>query len=231
MSDNIYSIKDKIHKLLDLTDIDAAADGEIDNALRFAEMMFAKHNLTRDDVTTTNSDSENPEIDISKVVFDRQRTWSLTSKSSVWEHWLLTLIPHIFRSVDAARYRKAKPMRRNGILFLDQNRKLLYQVPLLFYGPEVDVAAAVDLFEELQQIIASMARLRRGDCFNGNGAAYCEDFVYALLHKHQRLSLEMRESTTDPTTALMLARSDQTSLALRKAGKSWFEKTLNVRIP
>jgi len=52
------NVKDTIRKLLNLAENDGAADGEIDNALRFARRLMHQHHLSEEDIDRSDPDSK-----------------------------------------------------------------------------------------------------------------------------------------------------------------------------
>ena len=91
---DLEKIKDDIRCMLNLAADDAAAEGEIENALRFAKRLMDRHNLSEDDLDA------DPEIALEEAEFARQRVNGDSSKLATWEKMLAAHICNVIGGID-----------------------------------------------------------------------------------------------------------------------------------
>ena len=213
-------IKERIRRLLNLAN-DNDAQGEIENALRFARRLMLRAGLTEDDF----KERSVHEIAADLEYGDRQTT-TTGAKMSQWESWLSTAIAQLVGSVGV--YCKGKGVIRdeNGLVKLDAKGRPKKGVQVIFYGPVVDAAEAVELFNEWALVIAAMGRARFGGVFRGEGRSYCEGFASAL-HEKLRKILKIEQTTAQlgesDSTALSVIRGNALMIAKKTQGKRWLQ--------
>ena len=220
---DIQKVKDKLTKLLKLSENDAASDGEIQAALNLATQLMTKHQITREDV-----DLENETDPTSRIKFDRVSVFTLSAKLFRWESELAHFVCSFIGSVK--HYSEADPVtvRRNGFVELDTNNKPKRAKKILFYGPEEDSEAAAELYSELQTAIQAMGIMRFGGWAKGDGGAYCEGFVRGLDSAH-RSAIKNLELSNEQTSALMVV-SNERQLAIHNGAKNWLSTECNVEL-
>ena len=81
MNDTLGSVKDNIRAMLRLAANDAAAQGEIDNALMFAKRLMNKHNLEECDL----NEDDTIAFDAETAEWDRQKAEVGGATMSTWE--------------------------------------------------------------------------------------------------------------------------------------------------
>ena len=103
----IDKAKDTIRKLLDLAADDAAAENEIENAIRFARKLMDKHNLSEDDL---------PQADERIIDMEKEACAELFSQTGYaqWADWhkelscvVCRIVPGVIQMGDAANVRHA----------------------------------------------------------------------------------------------------------------------------
>jgi len=206
-------IINKIRKLLNLAADDSSAEGEIENALRFAQRLMDEHNLTRDDLTPDEIAAESERM-------TRTAVYGGTTTCAAWER---ALVRAVCSCIGTVSYYIAEPdylRTPTGIVILPPDRTAGPKVRgrWQFFGLAEDVALAVALFNETRELIAAMSRLRWGGVYRGPGRSYCEGFASALEHKASRAS---RERT--PATTAIIRRDAARNL-------QWLQETHHVRL-
>jgi hypothetical protein len=222
MSNNteISRIRERLAKLLRLGENAAATPGEIDNALRMAGEMMAKHQITRDDIDL---DAVDP---VARVAMGRHNVFYKGSRKTTWEVWLLNFVKELIGSVDS--YSERVPLKRNGIPVTDEYGSRVYGAAICFYGSADDAEEACAMFEEIRDDIARMGILNYGGWARGDGAAYCEEFAKALLYK-SRAEKRTLINSNEQTGALILA-GDKSALAIVSKAKNWLKTECKVSL-
>lgn len=206
----IDKIKQKLIKLIRLSEDDTVKDGEISNALAKAQQLMARHNLTRDDIDDAEPDP------FAKVQFDRTRAFFYGIKRTAWECFLCDFVCSFVGTV------KSYTMTAKD---LSGKRR----AAVVYYGPSDDAESAADLFSELSTAISMMAITRYGGFSKKSGAVYAEGFVDGLAIKLEAEKKLLRESSDHQTAALMVV-SDERALALRERSELWLSKECGVEL-
>lgn len=198
-------------KLMATANDSAAADNERDVALRKVNEMVIAHNLGRDEI-----ERNGDEFDVRKVECGRYRVFSFGRNLLGWQSNLGNFVLSLFKSVQW--------YRKNGV---ERDDKLQYKlaanppraVALYFYGPDEDAECAAKLFEELQEVMATMAKLRYGKFASKDGADYCEGFVEGLAWSNQKAMQDLERSNQE--TYGLIVMSDKLSLVLKDRGTEY----------
>ena len=156
---SIVQVKDTIRKLLNLAANDAATEGEVNNAIRFARKLMLQHQLSEDDCTASEQSDEER---IACAECQRFSVNSQSSKCSSWESHLSTFVCKFIGGVHV--YLESNRLRRvNGIAQREPSENALMRCAIItFYGLTEDAAAAQQVFEELSVTIAAMGKLKWG---------------------------------------------------------------------
>jgi|GEM_PF-5963125 len=217
---DIDRIKAKLAKLIRLSDDEGATDGEIANALRMANEIMAKHQLTRDDIDT---DADDP---VARVAMGRTTVFCKGANATTWEASLSQFVCEFIGSVGCYTEPKVA-LRKKGLAMLNGTGRT-HGTAIRFYGSADDADAAADLFEELRDAVAMMAVARWGSWARGDGGAYAEGFVSGLSAKHKEAKRQLIASN-EQTHALIL-QSDKTALAIVDKGRAWLKTQHNVKL-
>ncbi len=214
MAERIERVRDRIRKLLRLAENDAASEGEVENALRFAQALMDEHHVAADDLRRE-QDRDDLRSEMNTV-----DGWSNSAKRSAWESYLAQAIVTTLGTVGYYwRGGGAREVKTDaGILRRDGNGRTLKRVAMVWYGPAEDIALARELFQDLSQTIASMARLKYGGVFRGPGRSYAEGFASSLLDL-------ARKGDGDRTAATGAIVRRTAALA-----KSWLREERGVRL-
>ena len=228
---NEAEIKDRIRKLLAVTKDNAATEGEIDNALRFAKAMMDRHHLDESDLI------EEPEDQWRAIeAADRDRVFtSIGGCVHVWESHLATFCAEfvggvgVYRDPDKSRIARSP----RGTVILNDQEEPYKAVRFCFYGIAEDALMAAELFHELWLTIRSMARLRWGTCYTKDGGYYAQGFVTGLhgkLKTGQAEQKKIAEATCDSRAMILIAR--RTDLVERKktSATEWLAKTTGIKL-
>lgn len=191
-------IKDRIRKLLNMAECDAAAEGEIENALRFARQLMDKHHVSTAELTEEQL-QEKMALEVATCG---------GSKMSCWESCLAHAVVETIGTIGWFIGRKVPKRDKHGIM--QAGMGMTQQVK--FYGPDEDVALAIDMFHTLQKTIATMAKLKWGGIYRGPGRSYCEGFAGNLS---DRVSGEVRSERTEECTAIIIRAKDVAKLWLK----------------
>lgn len=217
MSD-ITTIKQRLAKLIRLSEDESASAGEIDNALNMAAQLMAKHQLTRDDIDYSGTDGPDS---LDRIRMGRHCCLAKGSRVTTWEIILSGFVSRLIGSVQHYLSREIK-------LLAGANGGAAYGSGFYYYGPQDDAEEAAELFRELQDTIAIMAIAKWGGYARSDGAAYAEGFVTALLEK---LAAEIDKlKSGDEQTCALITRSESTALAITSRAREWLTETHGVRI-
>jgi hypothetical protein len=185
---NRDQIKARIAKLLGLAENSAAAEGEIENAMRFARRLMDMHAVSEDEARQA-MNSTDGSTKAAAVEMNRYRASCGTAKMHRWQS---TLAGYLVELTGAQAYHTGAQTERSpvtgGVLFDDsgESRKTS---GVMFYGEAEACRIAADMYADLCETIAAMGRIRFGGAYRGDGAAYCEGFVsglYSILTEERR---------------------------------------------
>lgn len=175
------TIKERIRKLLNLAD-GSTHDGEIDNALRFAQRLMDAHQLTRAQIL----DDPDGADSLANEQMAREAAYTGSAKVSHWEGTLVMAVCQVVGSVQVYADRHHNGRTADG-LFIGHDRP---RAAMQFFGMAEDVSLAVALFTDTRQTITAMARLKFGGVYRGEGRSYCEGFTRALYRKTEETATE-----------------------------------------
>lgn len=230
MSEQNDKIKDRIRKLLTLANDSGAFEGEIDNALRFARRLMLQHNVSEADL----GKPQDPHEAAAAAEYAQHQTYTMGASLSTWEIILMNAIADLIGSVN--HYRDSGvALRRTaaGTVEYDSRGQARKGSKVVFYGPAEDARDAGSMFDEWSHVIASMARLKFGGCFRGDGKAYAEGFAQGLKSNVVRIRQEERkEIAAAPATggALVLVRATDVMAAKKEFAVGWLKKEHGIRL-
>ncbi len=213
---DIERIKRRVRGLLNLADDDAAAAGEIDNALRLAQSLIDKHQLDAAAVLAehvTSDQAAPPAPDWATVAAP-----GLGKRGITWEGTLATAIARLVGSVQVYCGRQ-RPHNVGAFA------RPVIRSTLVFYGPAEDCRLAADLHSEWATTIATMAVGRYGTFVRKEGALYAAGFARELYNKAEAIHRERRRTISRPTLLLtagpdLTEAETATALAERAANHS-----------
>jgi len=173
-------IKARVRKLLDLARDGSATEGEVENAMRFAQKLMDDHHLSEDQCAV-----EDMEFDLDSIQIKSSRTMP----------WELTLAHAIQMTVGTVQwYRRA--MRYPG-----GKREVRFE----FYGPVDDVSLAKEMWSAMHFTIEFLAHKKYGAARRGSGRDYAIGFADCLFDMAKEHSEGER---TQECRALVHVRSD-----------------------
>lgn len=213
---NRDAVKSKIRKLLGLANDPNAAEGEIENALRFSERLMAQHQIDQGEL-------DQHEARPAKSMMANDRAWLKSSRAAFWQGQLSMVVCRAVGTVQTYQdYNEAK-LGPGGTVAFNENGEpdLTKYAGFRFYGPAADVSLAVEMFAALSETISAMGVLRYGSCVRGSGRNYCEGFVSGL-----RDSLMQQQAGRDShSKALVLARTD----VVKREATKWLQEEHGIK--
>jgi len=210
MKTDLQSVKDKLVKLINLSENNAASQGEIDNALNMAAQIMARHNLTREDIDLNSSQPTK------NIRMSRGYVSCLNANSSTWEAMLARFCVEFVGNIN---YYKT-----NGSYGLNKDKKITVY---FFYGSEDEVELACELFKELQEAISYMAIVRFSNFYSKKGGAYSEGFVSGLESSYHNEKLKLRG---DSMTNSLIVKSDNTSIMIKASATNWLASVHKIKL-
>ena len=216
MNDTTHdTIRAKVRKLLNLAE-GSTHDGEIENALRFAQQLMDEHQLSRAQILDDDPDSAEA---IHGEQMAREAAEAGGANLSGWEGVLAMAVCQAVGSVQCYRDRSRNGRTAEGLFDGDpRTGEPTRRGVVQFFGIAEDVALAVELFTDTRKTIATMARLKFGGVYRGPGRSYCEGFASAL----NRQAEQQTEERIAQCTAIILA-TESKALA-------WLKETHDVKI-
>jgi hypothetical protein len=207
----IDKVKDRIRKLLNLAENDAATEGEINNAVNFAQRLMQEHHITQEDIHTHAADQE-------RVEMNQEAAFTSGVKVCAWEHALANFVTEMIGSVGVYSAGTHNATTPHGTMLFDNKGQPCKRHKYVFYGEIEEARLATDLYTDLTRTIAAMARMRYGGALRGDGRDYGLGFVSGLRTK---LSEAKTQAQTE-TTALAV-RCTQIVTQKRAAAGDWLK--------
>lgn len=229
---NIERIKERIRKLFNLASNDAAAEGEITNALKAAHELMLAHQLSEDDVAAEEQDLRTPEQIAADTEYGTARSWADTSRVPRWQGVLATAVMDFIGTVGCYCHRPEIRRDERGFVLHDGEAVSSY----VFFGPEDDARLASELHAELVLTCAATAKLRYGGkLMKGEGRDYCDGFASGLCDKIHNAKVEVGRAAIPKLegkqcTALAIVRAGDIAIAKRKRAVKWLRETRGVRL-
>ena len=233
MAMNLERVKSNIRAMLNLANDSAAAQGEIDNALRFVKKLMEEHQLSEDDIGDDNTiDIEDKLINLERAEMGTSEMYFNGGKLSDWETSAASFVCELVGGVKYY-WTGRQPYLVDGVRqFKKRNGRLIQRRKIVFYGIAEDTNIAQQVYAELTTTIAAMAKIKWGGVFRGAGRSYCEGFVSGLWRKHyedknRQLKLANQGSSSDgKSRALVLvegrneliAKKEQLAIKYRQEG-------------
>jgi hypothetical protein len=223
MQMDIDKVKDTIRKLLNLANNDAATEGEVNNAMRFAARLMEQHQLSEEDVKLNKTDEKL--LDLENQTFAELSGWMGGNKFCHWESEAASFACAFVGGVKWYYVEKVR-YKVNGIQKLFFDGKPMTKTKVTFYGIEEDVQLAFAVYNELIMTIAAMAKLKWGGVYRGPGRNYCEGFMDGLFGKwYDDQDTQKKIAKTSSSTALMVI--DNRKLVVQRKAElatQWLEK-------
>ena len=221
MTENTDKIKKTIRDLFNLAENDAAAEGEVENAIRFARRLLDKHHLSeeecRKDPTMNAARSE---------VMEENGCVVGNGKLAYWEKQLGGFVQQFVGSV-GCYLDYPKEVKIDGRLQFGDDGKPLVARRVVFFGVAEDAAMASNLYKTLQLTIATMARFRYGGAHRGDGRTYCEGYVSGLYSK---LREAVRIDSIDSESRALVVQSTALAKASKERAIAWRERVTGRKL-
>ena len=233
---NINQAKDRIRKLLNLAHDDSAAEGEIDNALRFARKLMLMHNLTEDDVAQVEAGATiDPHEVAAKADFTRHFMYTDSGRAPRWYGYVAQTICELVGTVGIYGAGRMAKRTDHGTLDYGDDGKVQEVVTFAFFGPIVDVVEAKAMTQEWIEVITAMARLKYGGATQGSGRSYCIGFAKGLAEKVAEIKRgeqrQLRAPEASRSTDLMVL-SNQLAIhdAMKERGLQYLKQEHDITL-
>jgi hypothetical protein len=205
---NIESVKDTIRKLLNLAKNNAATEGEVNNATKFAVSLMAKYHI---------EESELAESSVMQEMI-QAGAWGNGRKLVTWELCLATFVKDFIGSVICYVNKSVVPKKNEfGLASFDDKGEVVYGQTIQFFGIAEEVQLAKSLYEDLALTIATMARLKYGTALRKEGKEYGDGFVSGLFQQ-MRLAKQEQLQLTQKCTALVVQKKALVDAEFKKQG-------------
>lgn len=226
MTANINEIKEKIRLMLNLANPDKNnAEGEINNAMRFAAKLMAQYHISESDMENYRDGHEKAAV-IERM--EAEKVYSQGAKLALWEELLVGWVCKFVGSVQSYVNNRPEELRSdNGTIVFSRKGTPEIRRVFVFYGPDEDVKLATDIYTELSFEIACMARMRYGSVLRSDGAMYARGFVAGLSRRlvEQRAMLQRLSDST-----ALVVQSDKNALAKCKAATAWLAESKGIKL-
>lgn len=187
-------IIDRITKMLRLSKDEAASEGEVENALRFARQLMDKYNIEEQSIILEETIAETAKRIVDELVHTRRH----------FRPYYASLIQTVCAICDVRYYFDRNVYAKDKKTGEPDYLKQLTACHL--YGQKHDVAVATALFKELCVTMRTMAYHHYGHTWMKEHANYCKGFSRRLYSR----SLEFkRESQNDPNCTALVIRKDE----------------------
>jgi hypothetical protein len=211
---NIDTIKDTVRKLLNLAKNDAAYDGEVENAIKFAQKLMAQHNISEADLIEASTSRE----------MSSTFAWGNGRTLCSWEIMLASFIRDFLGSVVTLINKNVTPRRTEiGTLSFDADENVVEGQSVHFFGIPEEALLAKNLYENLALTIATMARLKYGTALRKEGREYGDGFILGLYEKLEKAKQEQKQ-LTQQSTALVVKKYDLVKQEYIKRGGTFGKK-------
>ena len=206
---NLDRIKDRIRKLLNVAADDAASDGEIANAITAARNLMHAYQLEEADC----------ELQQEKKAHGRRTASTNGTRATYWEGQLAHFVCDLVGGVQCYNDRSANARVEGGTVKRCK--------AFTFYGLDEEAKLAAETYEELVATIATMAKLKFGGWYRGDGAMYAEGFVQGL---NQQIAKADEEAMKTETGTALVVRSQELIEAKKAEGSRWLEDVCKIKL-
>lgn len=207
---DLDKVKDRIRKLLNVAENDAASQGEIDNAVRAARNMMHAYNLEEDDCTLA---GETP------TQMGTATAATNGVKVVLWQSKLASVVCDLIGGVSC--YQNSGGSNR---VVAGRHKRF---GGFTFYGREDLAQLAAETYEELCTTVATMGKLKHGGWARQEGAVYCQGFVQGLYD--QIVEADRLAQQTETGTSLVV-RSNALIAQQRTEARRWLSTERGVRL-
>jgi hypothetical protein len=225
MSAETNQIRNRIRLLLNLAENDAATEGEIENAIRFARRLMDAHHLSEDECK---NDPHAQAADEERGAMGKTEALSVGESLCSWERRLSAFVKQLVGGVDC--YITSSQLRRTdaGAIRYDENGRMMIKGSVVFYGLDEEARLATEIHDDLAATIAAMARLKFGGALRGAGRSYGDGFVDGL-HSKLRDAKQQDESTSSESRALVV-RSAEVAKRKRENANNWLKNECGISL-
>lgn len=205
---NKDKIIERVRKLLNLAQDDGAADGEITTAMRMANDLIAQYQIDKMEL----------EAETDAVEEEYGKGFTGAGGDQRRQAWMDVLAGAIAKAVGSIGVYTSHDKLKSGTF-----GKEAYVPGYVFYGPESDVALAIELFNEWCSVIGTIATGRYGSPVRGAGRSYAIGFASALSGiANQLYSPTSTERGIVPVAGILAVKREKAAV--------WLESTTGLKI-
>lgn len=220
-------IIEKIKKAFNIAKDEHSFDGDIQAAMNAAQKLMAKYHLTEEDLAHEPADDYKA---VDEADYSESRSW-VGGRTYTWEESLAVFVQDF---VGCKVYRAHKGWARNrmGMLLRHPATGQPWEAKaFVFYGISEDAQIASELYDELRQMISTMATLKFNKVYTGDGAVYSEGFVRGLFdHLKQEKEARRIEAKTSSTEMILIERRDDLVKYKQEKAENWLRKDKGVKL-
>jgi len=220
--------KSTIRKLLNLATNDGAAEGEIDNAFRFADRLMRAHHLSLDDVEE-NDDPHQAAANEELWEFGQAHGKATGRHFCSWEKSLASFVNQFLGSTKCYLDGHHRPKTEYGTFEFDDRGRMKCESRMIFYGLEDEVTMAAEMFDQWRLAIAALARMKCGGALRGKGQHYGDGFVAGMLEK-LREGRKTEELTSDEKSTALVVRTNAIVTRKKERASSWLAHTKGIKL-
>lgn len=226
MSASTDAIKARVRALLNLAENDAATEGEIDNAVRFARRLMDAHHLSEDDCK---NDPHAKAADEERGEMAQEYAMGTGRHVCSWENRLCQFVSKLVGSVDAYICDGQAPLRTAaGALVFDDDGKQIMRGQVCFYGLKDEAKLATEIYADLVSTIAAMARLKFGGALRGSGREYGDGFISGLYSKLS--DAKKADEISSAGSRALVVRSAEIALRKKEDARHWLKKDRGIKL-
>ncbi len=224
-------IREKIRKLLNLAENDAAMGLEIDNAIRMARQLMVEHNISEGEVRSA-GEERSPEDIVRGTQYARVERATSNMHLQTWEISLVSAVLNLIGTVKWYRTSEETIRRdlRTGFMIHSTMQGRTHEpakaLKYVLYGPAEDCEDASQMINEWSILIITLASAKWGHPFKGPGRSYAEGFAEALRAKVQEaIRQETAALPESSSTSAIQLRKATSLMALKKVeADRWLER-------
>ncbi len=229
MSQDNEKIKDKIRKLLNLANNEAAFEGEARNAMSFARRLMIQHNIPEDSL----GNPQDRYTTVNDTIYAECNAYTFGRDMTKWESTLMHAIDLLIGTTSHYRTRdKVKKMNAHGKVEHGPRGEDRTVSRLVFYGPVEDARDAVEIFNEWVHIIVTVSKMKYGSYVRGGARSYCEGFAWGLYTNMKQMREEEKaaENVYKGGSALVVFNAINLMEEKRKGAVVWLAKEKHIKI-
>ncbi|MDC0936205.1 hypothetical protein OAS39_07945 [Pirellulales bacterium] len=225
------NVKETIRQLLNVAASGSnATEGEIRNALAFAEKFMADYQLSEADLVEEPVDQYQA---IDEAEMKRNTVYTGGARCATWEMDLGMFCAKFVGGVGTYADSQEHVRTPHGTIELDEAGKPITRFAIKMYGAAEAVMLTCELFNNLRPTIASMALLKHGTIYRGPGRSYAEGFVCGLrdqLDSQRRSEKQLATQSSDTNALVLIERRADLVKYKKDHARKWLYEHHGLRL-